>query len=432
MHVVIIGNGIAGINVASGLTSAAVAAGTAAGPVSVEVFAAEAHQLYSRVRLPEVLSGASAPEAIAFYKPEWYEKKNIAVHTGNAVTAIDPAAKKITLADGRQIAYDCLVLATGASANHPPLPGADLRGVFTLRTMDDVAAIRNHLAARSGSASVIGGGLLGLEAARALKDGGVKAVRVFEIAPRLLPRQLDETGAALLQTRFASMGIEVLCDVQTDGFVADSGDPALSGSVRLKDGRTFPSDLTILSMGVHSNTALAKAAGLTVNRGIVVDNRLRTSDPSIYAVGDCAEFEGIVWGIIPAALEQAPVAAKNILHDNGLLDASSTPVYAQTVPKTALKIGEIELMSLGKAVLTAEETGSGSFTVLSRVWADESRYEKFVLAPAVADSGSVSLPCGFTLAGAILYGSKKHQSAVQKMMGAAVSLAEVEAMLKDE
>lgn len=411
MRVIIVGNGIAGINVAAGLRSDP--------SVPVEVYSGEAHPFYSRVRLPEVLSGTSAPEDIVFYKPDWYEKRGIVVHTGMPVRAIDRAAKTIQLFDGRYESYDYLVLATGASANRPGLPGADKAGVFTMRTMEDALAIRANLLAHPESASVIGGGLLGLEAARALKDAGAQSVRVFEIFPRLLPRQLDETGAALLASRFAAMGIEVVCGAETDSFLPSAGDSGRAGSIKLKDGRVFPSETTILSMGVHSNVELAKAAGLTVNRGIVVDEHLRTSDPSIYAAGDCAEFCGVVWGIIPAALEQAPVLAKSILAESGSSAVSGAPCYAQTVPKTALKVGDIELMSLGKAVLSPEETASGDFAVKSRVREAEGRYEKFVL---TRDS---------VLAGAILYGSKKHQGTVQKMVGQKVSAADIDALLAE-
>lgn len=414
MHVIIVGNGIAGINVAAGLSADT--------SISVEVFSLETRAMYSRVRLPEVLSGASSPESIAFYKNEWYEKRKITVHTGKTVSSIERAAKKIILSDGASVSYDYLVLATGASANRPCIQGADLDGVFTLRTMDDAVSIRTHLESFPATASVIGGGLLGLEAARALKDGGADQVRVFEIAGRLLPRQLDETGANLLQKRFESMGIEILCAVETEKF--------LPGAIKLKDGRTFASGTTILSMGVHSNTGLAKAAGLLVKRGIVVDNTLRTDDPFIYALGDCAEFDGIVWGIIPAALEQSPVLVKAILAACISLPKDQVAVYSQTVPKTALKIAGIELMSLGKAVLSPEETASGSFTVLSRVWPDSERYEKFVLAVAAGETG-ITGATGTILAGAILYGSKKHQGQVQKMMGQCVKRDEIDAMLRD-
>jgi len=159
-----------------------------------------------------------------------------------------------------------------------------------------------------------------------------------------------------------------------------------------------------------------------------VDNRMRTSNPAIYAVGDCAEFDGIVWGIIPAALEQAPVASKNILHDAGLLPEADTPQYVQTVPQTALKVGGIELMSMGKAVLTPEESASGAFTELRRIWPDGSRYEKFVLsATASAEDGGAH-----TLVGAILYGSKAHQATVKKLLGTAVDRSEMEAILEED
>lgn len=409
MKVAIIGNGIAGVNVASGLR--------ADSSVEVTVYAAEAHPFYSRVRLPEVISGASAPEAIRFYPPDWYAKKGIVVREGAFVASIDRDAKTLTLSTGETCPWDCLVLATGASSNRPTTPGADGAGVFTLRTMEDALAIRASALADPSSASVIGGGLLGLEAARAMRDAGAKTVRVFEIAPRLLPRQLDDTGAALLSARFAAMGIEVVCGAEVAEF--------RPGSITLKDGRSFASATTLLSMGVHSNVDLARAAGLTVNRGIVVDSRMQTSSPSIYAVGDCAEFGGIVWGIIPAALEQAPVAAKSILSVAGLIPAAAAPEYAQTVPKTALKVGDIELMSLGKAVPSPEEIASGKVIEFSRVMngAAESgvelasqRYEKYVLEPR--DGATV-------LVGAILYGAKDRQQATQKMMGQAVKPEEL-------
>jgi len=412
MHVVIIGNGIAGINVASALSSAE--------GVSVEVFGAEQSPFYSRVRLPEVLSGTSTAESIIFYKSEWYEKKKIQVHCASRVASIDREGKKIVLDTGEAHSYDYLVLATGAFSNKPSIPGVDLPGIFTLRTIDDVASIRRHIASRdatgsrSSTASVIGGGLLGLEAARALKDSGVEKVRVLEQYPTLLSRQLDETGGCLLRKHLETMGLEVLCGVETVRLE--------DGSIVLKDGRSIESDTTILSMGVRPETGLAKAAALTVNRGIVVDNHLKTNDPFIYAVGDCAEFEGVVWGIIPAALEQAPVAARAILASANIIPPEQATAYVQTVPKTALKVGGIEMMSLGKAILSAEEKNSEKYETVSKVWDDTDRYEKFVLEFREGQS---------VLAGAILYGSKLHQGRVQKLMGQAVSRAEIDGILAE-
>jgi NAD(P)H-nitrite reductase large subunit len=423
MHVVIIGNGIAGINAASALA--------AAEGVSVEVFAGESHAFYSRVRLGEVLSGAQPPEAITFYKPEWYEKKRITVHTGKQALSIDRAGKTVMLSDGEKVSYDYLVLATGASANKPSIPGVDLSGAFTMRTLDDVAAIRKNISCYPETASVIGGGLLGLEAAKALKDAGVKEVRVFERTPWLLARQLDETGGSLLRKRYTKLGIDVVCGAEVREFLADGPRAA---TVALKDGRSYKSDTTILSMGVCPNTGLAKASGLTVSRGIVVDNHLRTDDPHIYAVGDCAEYCGVVWGIVPAALEQAPVAAKSILSAAGLIPEAAAPLYCQTVPKTALKIGDIEVMSFGKAVLTDDEASSGTYTVMSREDGAIDRYEKYVLTPAGVTAQGESRggePGGYILAGAILYGSKAHQGRVQKLSGNPVTLDEIKALLED-
>lgn len=420
MRLVIVGNGIAGVNVAAAVKNASPDA-------SVEVFASEPHPLYSRIRLPEVLSGASAPEAITFYKPEWYEKRGIRVNLALGVVSVDRKARAVQLADGRSVSYDRLVLATGASANRPPIPGSDARGVFTMRTLEDALGIRASVRAAPDSASVIGGGLLGLEAARAMKDAGAKEVRVFEIFPRLLPRQLDFPGASLLSARFAAMGIEVVCSAETESFIPDSDDPGRAFAIRLKDGRVFRSSTTILSMGVRPNVELAKACGLEVNRGIVVNEFMRSSDEAIYAVGDCAEFKGVVWGIVPAALEQAPVAARAILASASLVAPELATPYAQTVPKTALKVGDVELMSLGKAVLSTEEEASGRFEERSRVWEGGSRYEKYVL-----DRGEAGSPATEpVLVGAILYGSKAHQARAQSLTGKAVDPETITALLAD-
>lgn len=399
MRVLIIGNGIAGINVAQALSSHR--------DIELTVVGEENSPFYSRVRLPEVLSGRAQPDDIIFYKPEWYEKKGFSVQTGCRVLSIDRNSHTAFLSDGRTIGWDRLVLATGASSNRPALNGFNLPGVFTLRTMQDVQALRASVLQHPDSAAVIGGGLLGLEAARSLKDAGASSVRVFELFPRLLPRQLDETGASLLKARFEAMGIEIVLGAETDAILPAAGETGpRAGSLRLKDGRAFQADTVLLSMGVHSNTDLAGHAGLQTGRGIIVDSSMRTSDPSIFAAGDCAEFEGIVWGIIPAALEQAPVVAKTILSDAGLLSAESVSLYTQTVPKTALKVADIELLSTGKVVLTPEEDAAQHYRIISRVWQDGTRYEKFV----------VNNETG-VLSGAIIYGSRTNQSAIQKMLG---------------
>lgn len=438
MRIVIIGNGIAGVNAAAAVRALCPEA-------EALILAEDTRPLYSRVRLPEVLSGAAKPEDITFYKDEWYAKKGIEVRLSSRVESIDRASREVLLADGSRVRYDALILATGALANKPPIPGSEAAGVFTMRSMEDTLAIRESLLANPDSASVIGGGLLGLEAARAIKDSGVREVRVFEIFNRLLPRQLDETGAALLAARFSDMGIEIVCGAETESFIPDAQDPSRAFAIRLKDGRVFKSSTTVLSMGVKPNAELARKASLPVARGVVVDELMRAGDERVFACGDCAEFSGIVWGIIPAALEQAPVAARSALAALSLLPAGEERVYAQTVPKTALKIAGVELMSLGKAVLTAEEERSGRWVSRSRVWEGGARYEKFVMdtrAPEAraaangsgvdvgkaADGGPSDVP---VLAGAILYGSKAHQSAVQAMMGKPVTDAELDALLSD-
>jgi glycine/D-amino acid oxidase-like deaminating enzyme len=200
MKVVIIGNGIAGINVASALRVEP--------SVEVAVYAAEPHAFYSRVRLPEVVSGASSPEAIQFYKEDWYVKKGLVVHAGVPVVSIDRSRKSVTLADGSTVAWDYLVLATGASANRPAIPGSDLPGVYALRTMDDALAIRANALAFPESASVVGGGLLGLEAARALRTRARKACACSRSRRAFFPASSTRRAPAFFRPglpRWASM-----------------------------------------------------------------------------------------------------------------------------------------------------------------------------------------------------------------------------------
>lgn len=416
MRIAVIGNGIAGINVAASLKT------LGGDAVTVVVYSKEIHPFYSRVRLPEVIAGESTPEDIRFYPEQWYEKKGFTVRLGTEVRSIDRAAKQLILADGTAEHWDALVLATGARSNCPAIPGVDLPGVFTLRTVEDALAIRGSVTERRSSASVIGGGLLGLETARALTVAGSASVRVFEIFPHLLPRQLDDQCAQLLSSHLSSLGIEVVCLANTEAFLPSAQGDGRAASIKLKDGRSFSSDTTILSMGVTPCTDLAREAGLTVNRGIVVDDLLRTSDPSIWAVGDCAEFAGVVWGIIPAALEQVPVAARAILATQDLLPQEELRHYAQTIPNTTLKITGVDLTSMGKAVLSPDDVASGRYQVYQHTSEAGTRYEKFVLENVAGD--------GLTVCGVILWGSREHLSAAKAMLGTTANIEEIKKLLE--
>lgn len=353
LRYVIVGNGVAGVTAAQSIVRADPAA-------EVHIFSEELYPYYQRPRLWEFLAGEIEQQTLYFRPLEWYTEKGIQVHLGARVTALDPAEHRLTLADGSSIHYDRLLLATGARPFVPPFAGTDKEGVFTLRTLDDARAVRAY-ASHIHSAVVIGGGLLGLETARALLSLGLRRgrtlgesqsnpsagrldVTVIESWPHLLPRQLDAEGAQVLQARLEAIGLHFLTDAATEVILSNER----ATGVRLKDGRVVEGELVLISTGIRSRVELAREAGLEVNHGLIVDEQLRTSAADIYAAGDVAGFEGVVYGIIPAAIEQAQVAAANMV-------AEGSATYSGTVPATTLKIVGIDLTCLGDATASGDE-----------------------------------------------------------------------------
>jgi nitrite reductase (NADH) large subunit len=346
MRFVIIGNGVAGVTAARALSDAGAGA-------EIEVYTQEIHHYYPRPRLQSFLAGEIELEELPLYIPAWYEKRGIAVHLGVEVVGLDPRAKQIALTDGRQVPYDRLLLATGSHPFVPPIEGVDKGGVFTLRTIEDALAIKRW-AKGAERAVVIGCGLLGLEAARALTVLGLK-VTVLERGPYPLRRQIDAEGGALMRELIGAMGIEVALNASSQAILGDGTSPptlrrgsgqALGGiegglatGVLLQDGRTIEGGLILISTGIRSNVRLAQEAGLEVNQGVVVDEHLRTSTDDIYAAGDVAEFQGRVYGIIPASLEQAKAAALNMLGEDA--------AYQGTIPSNTLQVVGIDCTSIG-------------------------------------------------------------------------------------
>jgi len=334
MRFVIIGNGVAGV------TAARILAERGAGG-EVEVYTRESFHYYPRPRLQSFLAGESKLEELPMYPPSWYEERGITVHLGTEVVSLDPEAKRITLgactehsrSDGRRVSYDRLLLATGSRPFVPPIEGVNKDGVFTLRTVEDALAIKRW-AEHARRAVVVGCGLLGLEAARALTVSGLQ-VTVLEREAYPLRRQLDAEGGALMRELIGTMGIEVIVEASPHAVLG--GDRATG--VLLEDGREIEGDLVLISTGVRSNVELAQQAGLEVERGVVVDEHLRTSTEDIYAAGDVAEFQGRVYGIIPASLEQAKVAALNMLGEDA--------TYEGTVPSNTLRVVGIDCTSIG-------------------------------------------------------------------------------------
>jgi len=287
MRFVVVGGGVAGITAALELGNRR--------PGQVAVYSDETYPYYYRPQLTEFLAGGITLERLLRRDLAWYKGRGIDVYLGRSVTRVEPEAKTITLVDGTRVEYDKLLLATGSVPFVPPLTGIDKSGVFTWRTLADTLEFE-QAASFCGKAIVLGGGLLGLEAARGLL-GFCGDVTVLEFFPRLLPRQLDVEAAAVLQRFVESLGLRVVVGAQTEEVL---GEHTVTG-LRLKDGREFPAGLVLVAVGVRSQTRLAQEAGLTVDRGIVVDEYMATSAPDIYAAGDAAVFKGYSWAIAPIA-----------------------------------------------------------------------------------------------------------------------------------
>ncbi len=381
MRIVIVGLGAAGANAARTIA----AAGRAG--VQVDIYGAEPYLYYARPKLPAYLAGEIDLGDLYFYPQAWYNEQRIAVHTGARAARIDAAAQRLILAEGTSVPYDRLLVATGASAFLPPIPGAGRPGVFTLRTIQDVHEMRAY-AGDCRRAAVIGGGLLGLEAARGLRALGLE-VTVLERGPWLLQRQLDAEGGAIFGRQVEGLGIAVEVNADTEHI-----EP---GAVVLKSGLRVPGDLVLIAAGVRANLELAQASGLAANRGIVVDAHLETSVPGVYAAGDVAEWNGTVYGIVPAAIEQAQAAARNMLEPGGA-------EYAGTVPSNTLKIVGIDLTSIGQV------TGQGEGIVELRRADGPGRYFKLL-----AKDGR--------LQGAILLGHKEKVNLVSQAVARHVDVS---------
>nr|WSW45951.1 FAD-dependent oxidoreductase [Streptomyces sp. NBC_01001] len=336
-RVVVIGGGLAGLRLAARL-GAGTGTGTGAG-TDVTVLGEEPHVPYNRVLLADVLAGRYAPEVTALPAP------GPALRRGVRAVRIDRADRTVHCDDGSTERYDTLVLATGSNAVLPPLrglfepEGRELPdGVHAFRTMDDCLALSAAVAVRDGvRAVVIGGGLLGVSAARALAERGAQVV-LAQQGERLMERQLDADASALLHTHLTALGIEIHTECRVRGLTTaqDTGRRQVTG-VEFADGYRLDADVVVLACGVRPRTGLALAAGLEVRTGIVVDDRLRTGDPRIHAIGDCAEHAGRVYGLAGPALEQADALAAQLTGTTGTTTATA-PRYTGTRALTRLTL----------------------------------------------------------------------------------------------
>ena len=409
--VIIIGNGVAGATAAEVIRKKNK-------DISISVYSDEPYPFYSRIKLPHFLGDEIKQENTYIYNTDWYKEKRIELYSGTKIKKIEPDKKSIVTERDEKVSYDKLLLATGSTNFIPPIKGREKKGFFTLRTIGDVLSIKEYslktCSERSESnknAIMIGGGLLGLEAARGLKVRGLD-VTVVEFFPRLLPRQLDEKGAKVLQRLIEKMGINIVLNAQSDEVL---GEDKVAG-LKLKDGRNVDCNLIIISAGITPRIEIAKEAGISVNKGIIVNERFETNVKGIYAAGDCAEFQGRIYGLWTASTEQGTVAGNNI--------AGVDTVYSGTTPSTTLKIVGIDLTSIGvvnppspTSPLEGEGKGEG-YRELIREDGSDDIYKKLVIKDG-------------KIVGAILLGDTKDVRAVGKLIKNNVDVSKHEDKLVD-
>jgi nitrite reductase (NADH) large subunit len=299
----------------------------------IHIFTEEAYPFYYRVRFPELVAGDIKIKDIIIHTKEYYQNKKISLHLEERVTGGDPQKREITTQLGKRYPYDQLLLATGGYAFVPPIKGVEKKGVFTLRSMNDAIGFMEFMPGVK-QAILIGGGLVGLETGGALLKRGIK-VAVIETNPRILPRQTDPGGAKILQEKMEKMGFSFFLTAQSDEIVGKDNVECL----RLKDGRIVEGQMAIISAGVRSNLQLAKATGVETKDGILVNDRMETKSPGIYAAGDVAEHRGRCYGLWPAAQRQGEVAGVNM--------AGGNAVYEGTTVSNRLKVVGVDLTAVG-------------------------------------------------------------------------------------
>jgi nitrite reductase (NADH) large subunit len=327
-HLIVVGNGMAGCRAVEELLA------RDPNRYRVTIFGAEPHVNYNRIMLSPVLAGEKTFDQIVINDRAWYDDNKIALVTDDPIVAIDRAAKTVTARSGRTARYDKLLIATGSDPFIIPVPGKDLPGVISFRDMKDVDTML-AAAARGGDAVVIGGGLLGLEAAHGLSLRGMK-VTVIHLMPTLMERQLDEAAGWLLKSELEARGQTILTGADTAEIV---GETHVEG-VRLKDGRLIPASLVVMAVGIRPSVALAREAGLAVGRGIHVDDHMMTSDADVLAVGECVEHEGQVYGLVAPLWDMCRALA------DGLVGKPTG--YRGSVTSTKLKVSGIDVFSAGE------------------------------------------------------------------------------------
>lgn len=330
LRLVLIGNGLAGMRCLEDLLD------MAPDRYEVTVIGEEPWGNYNRIMLSPVLSGEKTIEDIMLHPPKWYDDKSIKFIAGDKAVKIDRPRKVVYTEKGKTVDYDRLILATGSAPFIPPVQGVDLKGVLTFRDIYDVNTMIEYCDSKT-NAVVIGGGLLGLEAAYGLKQRGMN-VTVLHLMDRIMERQLDGRASQLLRHSIEQKGIHIITEANTEALIGDENGHVKQ--IRLKDGTVLDADLVVFAVGIRPNIALAQSAGLRCNRGVLVNDTMQTFDPSIYAVGECIEHRGQTFGLVEPLWGQAFICATH------LAEHGSLTFKAPTVP-TQLKVSGVDVFSAG-------------------------------------------------------------------------------------
>ena len=332
------------------------------------VISAERYMAYSRPLISELLAGETTPQKMLYRPPEFYKLNDVELMLGRKVVGLNLKAKRVILEDGEEIGYDKLLIATGSHPFVPPMEGTDLKGVHTFFTLDDALAVM-EMARKVKQAVVIGGGFIGLKAAESLKERGIR-VTVVELAQTVMSTALDESAARIVEEHMRSEGVRIITGNAVQKIY---GVNSYVTGVELRDGTRIPCGLVIVSVGVRANSQFAKDAGIQVNRGIVVDDRMRTSAPDVYAAGDVAEGKDMLLGMLrglplwPVAYRMGKAAGYNM--------AGVEYTYNGGFAMNSVSIFGLPIISMG---ITTPSGGDG-FRVLIRADMDKKIYRKLVL-----------------------------------------------------
>ncbi|MNH79022.1 Nitrite reductase [NAD(P)H] [compost metagenome] len=327
---VVIGNGMAGISTVEQILKLTT-------NFDITVFGSEPHPNYNRIMLSYVLEGSKTMDDIVLNDLNWYTDHGITLHTGTTVTQIDEAKRQVVAENGLRVPYDYIIIATGSKPFILPIPGSDKEGVIGFRDIEDcnqmLEAAKNYK-----KAAVIGGGLLGLEAAKGLVHLGMD-VTVVHLMEDLMERQLDSTAAAMLRAELERQGIKFAMGVQTTELL---GEERVQG-LKFKDGTVLEADFVVMAVGIKPNIAVAAASGIETNRGIIVNDFMQTSMPNVYSVGECNEHRGVCYGLVAPLFEQGMILAKHICNVD-------TAGYEGSVVSTKLKISGVDVFSTGEFI----------------------------------------------------------------------------------